>query len=95
MGCWYLEESSLKWAMVIHQLPSSPPETPCIRALAGVPQDAALLLDLPFILSLHLSCVSAPLLQRGFQLDADGGAETFPPPYLRAAVLTVFSPPMT
>lgn len=68
--CWvlsYLEESSLKWATVIHQLPSSP-WRPCGFALSlEIPQDSALFLYLRFILfpSLHISLsvsLSAALL---------------------------------
>lgn len=68
--CWvlsYLEESSLKWATVIHQLPSSP-WGPCGSALSlEIPKDTALFLYLRFILfpSLHISLsvsLSAALL---------------------------------
>lgn len=58
--CWvlsYLEESSLKWATVIHQLPSSPWRPHGSAHSLEIPQDSALFLYLRFILflSLHIS----------------------------------------
>lgn len=53
----YLEESSLKWATVIHQLPSSPWRPRGSAHSLEIPQDSALFLYLRFILflSLHIS----------------------------------------
>ena len=50
----YLEESSLKWATVIHQLPSSPWRPHGSAHSLEIPQDAALFLYLRFILFLSL-----------------------------------------
>lgn len=53
----YLEESSLKWATVIHQLPSSPWRRHGSARSPEIPPDSALLLYLHFILFLspHIS----------------------------------------
>lgn len=53
----YLKPRSLKWAMVIHQFPSSPGESVDVAHSLEVPQDSALFLYLCFILflSLHIS----------------------------------------
>lgn len=63
----YLEESSVKWATVIHHLPSSPWRPRGSAHSLEIPQDSALFLYLRFILflSLHISLsvsLSAALL---------------------------------
>lgn len=63
----YLEESSLKWATVIHQLPSFPWRPSGSAHTIEIPQDSALFLYLRFILFPSL-CISLSVSLRGSAL---------------------------